>query len=357
MEVHYCHVCGTKISSDAIDGGNAMRSAANRVICGACMKDLRPVGAELPRIVPKKVLPRREEIHVAPKKPAKSGLQDAGYFVGALLMLIAGILIFFAPGKISPTSNAQMRTDKSATVIHDSTMPIAVASQPNAVVTPESKPIANNISREALIAYWTFDEIVGDSAKDSSSKGHDGVLVNEPLPTPGKFGSAMGFFGKQYMLVKKSEGLEMGAASFTFVAWVKTRGAGCLFSKTQPTGGWADHGKIIFLGEGSGRLRMDSHGVADNSGTSGVTDNNWHHIAVSYSHDKKVMKMFVDGKEDGSYEMPLEADPGNYEVRLGYGPSTSHTISFTGLMDDVAFYGRALKHEEIEALGNTSKRP
>lgn len=362
MEVHYCHVCGTKVSSDAIDGGNAMRSAANRIICSACVRDLKPAGAELPRAVVKKVLPRRDEATVhSVKKGTQPQYQGMAYFLGAVVMLIAGMLVFFAPAKISPSSNAQSHAEKPPAQ-PNSIAPVSSPQTKLAAAAPaasESKPqpVANSISRDALLSYWTFDELTGDTVKDTTGNGHDGVLVNEPLSTPGKFGAALGFFGKQYVLVKKPETLEMGASSFTFVAWMKTRGAGCILSKTQPTGGWADHGKIIFVGEGSGRLRMDSHGVADNSGSSGVIDNNWHHIAVSFLHDKKVMKLFVDGKEDGSYEMQLEADPGNFEIRLGYGPSTSHTLSLTGLLDDVAFYGRVLKHDEIEALGNGSKRP
>lgn len=372
MEVHYCHVCGTKVSSDAIDGGAALRSAANRIICGTCVTDLKPAGAELPRAVAKKVLPHREPAHphrphvshtTHTSKPA-SKPQDMAYFVGAIAILIAGMLIFFAPSRIAPSSNAQALAEKVDSAPTRSPDPTKATPEvaPSKAVTPTPaetpKPALATISREALLAYWTFDDIAGETVKDASGQNHNGTLVNEPLPTPGKFGTALGFFGKQqYVTVKDSAKIELGASSFTFSAWIKTRAAGCLLSKTNPNGGWADQGKIVFIAEGAGRLRMDSHGIADHSGTTAVTDNNWHHVAVVFFQEKKVIKMFVDGKEDGSFDMPLEADHDNFEIRIGFGPSTSHTIHFSGLMDDVAIYGRCLKPEEIEALGNGSKRP
>lgn len=361
MEVHYCHVCGTKVSSDAISGGAAVRSAANRIICRSCVSDIKP-DAEAPalRTAPKKLMQRREDSHAKPHvKDAHASPQGLGYFAGAVVLLIAGMLIFFAPTRFASNSTSQAHAERvsppAESLKETKKLPVTAEIPMSNDAAPP--PTVKSISREKLLAYWTFDEISGDVAKDASGNGHDGTMVNDPLPTPGKFGGALGFFGKQYVIIKKPEGIELGSSDFTYSAWVKTRNAGGLLSKTSPSGGWADHGKMIFVAEHAGKLRVDSHGVSDNSSTTALADNSWRHVAVIFSNEKKVLKMFIDGKDDGTFEVPLMPDPSNFEMRLGFGPGSSHTIQFTGLMDDVAIYGRVLKPGEIESLANGSRRP
>ena len=52
------------------------------------------------------------------------------------------------------------------------------------------------IDSKSIVGVWLFDEGSGKTARDSSGKGNDGELMNNPKWVSGKFGKALEFDGK-----------------------------------------------------------------------------------------------------------------------------------------------------------------
>jgi two-component sensor histidine kinase len=77
----------------------------------------------------------------------------------------------------------------------------------------------------------------------------------------------------------------------------------------------------------------------------------WHHLAISY--DKDHFKFYVDGKleksQNKNFEVKfLQAD----SVVMGVTANKKNDRFYSGCMDDVEIYDRALSQDEIEALYN-----
>ncbi len=72
----------------------------------------------------------------------------------------------------------------------------------------------------------------------------------------------------------------------------------------------------------------------------------WVHIAGTF--DGKTMRIYVDGQEWGAMERPGRVNPNAFHLCLG-NYALKHAAHFTGLLDEVRLYGRALPAEEIRA--------
>lgn len=94
-----------------------------------------------------------------------------------------------------------------------------------------------------------------------------------------------------------------------------------------------------------------SQGVWNFTAPSTIVDNNvWHHIAVTY--DGVTKKVYVDGVQRSSQAYTAAISQNNIAVTLGYNLGNS-SYDYTGLLDDVRIYNRALTLAEITSDMNT----
>lgn len=198
------------------------------------------------------------------------------------------------------------------------------------------------------IAYWKMDETSGKTVKDTVGA-HDGIALNTTITT-GVKGNARDFSGlTNYILVPKDESdFDFTATSkLTISAWIKT-GAGSglneIVSKLEnrvPNRGWKFWHDQTNLGfdfandytNGSDVIRIFSTPSAS------LTDNNWHHVAVTYPGSAKNAKIYMDGKEiqtEVKWDHLVSPVINNEPVRIGYG-STSYTV-MDGQIDEVRIY-------------------
>jgi hypothetical protein len=71
----------------------------------------------------------------------------------------------------------------------------------------------------------------------------------------------------------------------------------------------------------------------------------WVHIVATY--DNQTMRLFLNGEEKGSLERPGAVQPSGNRLCLGtYSPGDS-LHNFTGVLDEVRLYDRALSAQEV----------
>jgi len=141
---------------------------------------------------------------------------------------------------------------------------------------------------------------------------------------------------------------DMSKDSYTVAAWVKTKRGGTIFAKCQPNRSWQRSGKTIFIA--GGRVHMDVHSSGVFHGTSNVADGKWHHVAVVGT--KKGQTIYVDGKAEAKGSLRSTNDPKGSVGKIGYtSPGFPRNNSyFTGLIDDMRIYARALAEKEIKGV-------
>lgn len=129
---------------------------------------------------------------------------------------------------------------------------------------------------------------------------------------------------------------------YTIAAWIyKTSSAqGHVISSKSP------NTYQYFWVTSSGYLQSIHYGIGTATGTTVVTQDEWHHVACTY--DGTTMKLYLDGELDGSGAVG-QRNLGQLLVS-GYGGGTA----LVGKMDDVRYYARALSPEAVKRLYETT---
>jgi hypothetical protein len=210
-------------------------------------------------------------------------------------------------------------------------------------------------SETGLVAYWKLDEHSGLLAADASGSGRTGGIAGAIWnPLGGMYGGALQFDGiNDYMYVNGFQGIS-GSNPRTCTAWIKTdRPSGEVIS-------WGDRdvdaGRWVVWVDESGVLRVDVGG-GHIIGTTVLTDDVWHHIAVtSDGSATDRIALYVDGRIETVGEIvsqPIDTRP-RATAKLGvFQLSYSAGSYFEGLIDDARIYNRVLSLQEIWSVAKT----
>ncbi len=197
------------------------------------------------------------------------------------------------------------------------------------------------------VSLWKMDEIDGSIAHDSIGVNH-GMCEGEPVwqPDGGMVAGGLQFDGIDDY-AKTQYVLNPAYAAFSVFVWIKggTPGQavlsqadgvswlcmdsiqGCLMTELKPTG----RGGTSLLSQTC------------------ITDNIWHRIGLVWDGSRR--HLYVDGVEVANDAVPLSGLVGMYgDLYLGTGSFRTTGTFFSGLIDDVCIYNKALNAEEISAL-------
>lgn len=210
------------------------------------------------------------------------------------------------------------------------------------------------INADTLVGMWLFDEGSGDVAADSSENGEDGEIKGAEWGD-GKFGKALIFDGAStFMEVPDFPGLNPKAA-MSMACWVYI------------TGNAGQHRDIISKdGESAGRQYLitasdinkfrphiwTANGVANYfDGDTIVELETWYHIAQTY--DGSVLKLYVNGEEDGDTSFSGDIIVTDQPVRIGGGANDGAAGLYTpGTIDEVVIFNVALEKKDVQAIMN-----
>ncbi len=275
--------------------------------------------------------------HIRPMQPAGSSrLADPARWYssarGIGLISLIGLICFFGGAKKAEASS----------LLH---------AQPNSL---------------GLVGLWRMDEGAGTLSYDFSGGNNHGTLTNGPTWATGKFGGGISFDGSDdYIDVGNI--LNMGTSNWTVSLWFK--------GTTSSTGG-AIRGIIgkSLLDVQSGRYSLlfengNLEGMFDR-GAGGVTvttsetpyiDGNWHLVTLVFNRTGN-MTLYVDGVSKNSSDISAGSATnmtntdkffiGAYQDITGVAPSSGKY--FTGSIDDVRVYNRALSATEVATLYNST---
>lgn len=197
-----------------------------------------------------------------------------------------------------------------------------------------------------MVSWWPGDGNAKDYVDDN-----DGILRDGATFAPGKVELAFSFDGAGFVEVPDSANLNLTQA-LSVDAWIY-RSAGNLNSGIveKTVGGGVNTQYNFFLEDGYLRFRLIIVPTVDHrhiSSDSVIPANVWTHVAATW--DGYTMKIFVNGIQQT--ETLVVTDP----INSGAGPTFIGTNGgggrFTGLIDEVEIFNRALSPIEIQALYN-----
>ena len=206
-----------------------------------------------------------------------------------------------------------------------------------------------------LVGYWRLEGAAGDA----SAQNNHGTVYGSPFAA-GKVGQAVEISNGNCIAIPDSNSLDAtGATTLTIMAWVRFDG-GCA----------GDRG-IIFNKENSYEVGVSCSGASQFQeaintsstpwgweGTGVVTAGAWTHTAVTW--DGATVRHYLDGAE--VYSRALSGSLVNRSTGVGIGcrgvpgdASTAGTSFWTGAIDELAMYTRALSVAELSAYVAATK--
>ena len=202
-----------------------------------------------------------------------------------------------------------------------------------------------------LAAYWKFDETGGTTANDSSGNSNTGTLTNGPVfNTNGVDGGTISFDGgNDYVAVANSTSLNISGTAITISLWLNTP-QGYITALTKPwTNGvmaapyhqyaikTSNNLVTFYFGNGAQQYQAD---IAN------PEPNQWHHFV--YTYDGVHVKGYRDNVEVLSIPETVALVARGNPLRMGI--DTTDMQPYSGYMDDVRIYNRALSSTDVEAL-------
>ena len=236
------------------------------------------------------------------------------------------------------------------------------------VVTREGQAAYSNVLdiSTGLLGHWTFDT----NASDSSGNNYNGTLTNgafvdgtdaTDIVGPAKL-SLDGSIDYVDLSAHKAnfEGLSQG----TVAVWVKTTdGNGQLFSLSDTADN--DSHAALWI-KGSGRLSFEvwenNSKILGVDSVTAINDGQWHHVAVTV--DASGNTLYIDGVQASvTYSQGNSSATAFYDdvtgidvMQIGRNSNSGGgRLYYTGLIDDVRVYNRALTSgdmSELYATGN-----
>ena len=190
-----------------------------------------------------------------------------------------------------------------------------------------------------------FDEASGTTATDSSGANNPGTISGATRSATGKFGGALSFDGvNDIVTVADANSLDL-TNGMTLEAWVRP----------SVLSGW----RTVLLKERPGGLVYALYGNADTNrpsvhsfvgasefdtrGTAQVAANAWTHVAATY--DGLNLRLYVNGTQVSSRALSGAMPVSTGALRIG--GNTIWPEWFTGLIDEVRVYNRALTAAEV----------
>jgi hypothetical protein len=210
-------------------------------------------------------------------------------------------------------------------------------------------------SHYAQLVLHLEDPATATTFADSSGNipPHDGQCTGTQCPTrqvAGYIGSAVQFDATKRQFISVP-GADISAGDLTVSFWFKTsQPGGALFSSS------VDQNVQLFLKDGGlgGQVCTRVYGVAYTDPLctdTSYADNQWHHLALTYQSGSGLY-LFIDGQRvKGGYQEYTRIGSYDKGVSLGFLIDPFRVGQYyTGLLDEVVVYDRALTRQEIAAL-------
>jgi putative heme-binding domain-containing protein len=150
------------------------------------------------------------------------------------------------------------------------------------------------------------------------------------------------FDGNNYLESDKLDSYDLLGKDFSVVARVKTSSDGSIWSISEGGMNWSPDGQALFIRDG--RLVFDIGWVGAITGKTKITDAKWHLVALTWDHQSKMARLFVDGKAEDQKTLSAKRSLKQGVVRVGFTapdfPSADN--SFDGEISHLRFYQRRL---------------
>lgn len=205
----------------------------------------------------------------------------------------------------------------------------------------ESNSLRNDANLEA---YWRF----ASSSVDETANNNDGTDTSMSYTSgAGKFGNGASFNGSGYIVVDNTNIPLTG--SFTFSLWVNPTSVSSAIQFFIANDNSSGTRSFAFGIDANGKIYFERTGTpfgADGTGRS-LTAGVWNYVTLVY--DGTNISSYINGILNQKVAM-VGLNSTTNDIYIGRRQYTGSNLPFTGSMDDVAIFDRALTETEIKSI-------
>ena len=218
------------------------------------------------------------------------------------------------------------------------------------------------------VGAWGLNGVTGTSQADYSGNNNRGTTrsANGLIPSvPGQFGSALALDGMSTSVNLGNPAVLRTTGSMTLSAWIYSTAFpvddAAIVSKRQATAGFQLDTTVDTGPRTIGfKLGAPSGGSMVRYGASVLQLNQWYHVAGVYDAGAQTMTVYLNGvPDDGTLSGPVAGRQVSspLDVIVGKRAEDNVNYNFTGTIDEVRIYDRALTQGEIQADMNAAIAP
>jgi hypothetical protein len=198
-----------------------------------------------------------------------------------------------------------------------------------------------------LVGHWKLDETSGMLAADSTAAGRDGTVIGTPTWTNGAIDNALQLNGSTRIEINS---IMNAPKNVTLAGWANLAAADSNGAELVSIGDYF----AIRLNQGSTSGLFFYNGSTWTFLSASVTfvGTGWHHFAGVFNDDQNVCKFYVDGVERASTTTTISIPYTGLgsKTLIGAHGNNGASWDFTGKVDDIRVYSRALCPGEISDL-------
>ena len=207
-----------------------------------------------------------------------------------------------------------------------------------------------------LVLDWTFDtaDDAGGIAIDASGNSGNGTIAGPVTQVAGKLNQALSFDGATNYVTTGNNSATAFQNNVTIAAWIKTTNTSryeSVFSKFNSAGSGSGYllrtnanGYMEFMFGGA-----NVFGASTAVDTAEINDGQWHHIAAVVTVGQDV-KFYVDDKLSSDTTINSVTGDAGANLTVGLNPLQFFGTYFTGTIDEVRLYNRALSAAEVDTV-------
>ena len=205
--------------------------------------------------------------------------------------------------------------------------------------------------KTGLLSVWEFDETSGTTAYDAHAS-NDGTTFGATVNQTGKINKAYDYTEGTTDKVSISDPF-YGLTSFSVSVWFKVDDV----SGTKGiVSDWDSPYRSVLFRLSDASIQFYTYTGTQVGGTfASISAATWYHVVITY--DGSDMEMYINNSLDGTSfsQTGTIGETGTHTSYIGnYVTSSFTTLSFDGLIDQVAIWNRALTSTEVSTLYNSS---
>ena len=208
----------------------------------------------------------------------------------------------------------------------------------------------------SLLAYYKMDEPIGIVACDSSGNGKNGTLcgyddrtIPNATSVAGKYGNALNFDGSSNYVDITSILNGMSITQGSISLYFKPQSLQNNFTRLISNEGGA--GQRLYLGIATSKLWYRLGDLTDSYSNTVLHSDQWYHVTLTWwnNNNTTYCQIYVNGQPDGSQQSGFNFTRLGSIINIGRAAG-SNIFLFSGTIDDVRIYNRALSIREVATL-------